>query len=59
MQEYDEWCLKQDSFAPQIEQAKEIIDNAVRLFNGDIPELNELSKGFDGFTVSYVYSGNQ
>jgi len=35
--------LKEDTFLPQIEEAKVILDNAVRLFNGDIEVLTKLN----------------
>jgi hypothetical protein len=56
----DCYCLKQESFALQIEQAKNIIDNAVRMFNGDIPSLNELSKDLtDSLSHLYIKEINQ
>lgn len=58
---YDDcYCLKQESFSLQIEQAKNIIDNAVRMFNGDIPSLNELSKDLtDSLSHLYIKEINQ
>jgi hypothetical protein len=37
-----QWKLIQDSYLPQIKEAKEIIDKAKCLFNGDIPIINKL-----------------
>ena len=39
----EECYLKNDTFLPQIEEAKVILDNAVRLFNGDIEILTYLN----------------
>ena len=41
--ETEECYLKNDTFLPQIEEAKVILDNAVRLFNGDIEILTYLN----------------
>lgn len=41
--ETEECYLKQDTFLPQIEEAKILLDNAVRLFNGDIEILTYLN----------------
>mgnify|MGYP003705798921 CR=1 FL=1 len=37
-----EWKLIQDSYLPQINEAKELIDKAKCLFNGDIPIINDI-----------------
>ena len=41
--EKEEFYLKEDTFLPQIEEAKVILDNAVRLFNGDVEVLTNLN----------------
>jgi len=41
--EHSLWNLKEDTFLPQIEEAKVILDNAVRLFNGDVEVLTNLN----------------
>ena len=35
--------VKDEKFIPQIESAKEVVDNMVRLFNGDVPMIKALS----------------
>jgi predicted GTPase len=50
------WVLKQESFLPQIEEAKEIIDNARRLFNGDIPIIVELNNNITEALNNYYVS---
>ncbi len=41
--ESGEYSVKEEQFIPQIEQAKEVVDNMVRLFNGDVPMIKALS----------------
>jgi predicted GTPase len=50
------WGLKQESFIPQIEEAKDIIDNACRLFNGDIPIITELNNNITDSLNNYYVS---
>lgn len=37
------YSVKEEQFIPQIEQSKEVVDNMVRLFNGDVPMIKALS----------------
>ena len=37
------YSVKEEKFIPQIEQSKEVVDNMVRLFNGDVPMIKALS----------------
>ena len=37
------YSVKNEQFIPQIEKAKEVVDNMVRLFNGDVPMIQALS----------------
>ncbi len=38
-----EYNVKNEQFIPQIEQAKNVVDNMVRLFNGDVPMIKAIS----------------
>ena len=49
------YSVKNEQFIPQIEKSKEVVDNMVRLFNGDVPMIRALSNMInDALTKFYT-----
>ena len=49
------YSIKNESYIPQIDEAKKIIDNMTRLFNGDVPIIADLSNMVNN-TLTQFYS---
>ena len=45
--------IKQESFVPQVEESKKILDNMVRLFNGDVPIIAEYANDVTSALSNY------